>query len=198
MKYIPLTIIAGLALLAACGRSDIEEAQRSWLEEQHLLEKRLLEVRAEHLALRRGLDTTRVDDTADSASRERYERAVATLRDHEARLDAIDTVVDRHQLARDVAIRADDVAAVANARATATVDYEASMATLDSIDRQNDEIADVLAGIRLGDAADTTGSKSDTLGSKRDAVNDTSAAGAPAGGTIDNTIGRDAPEEPGE
>jgi hypothetical protein len=198
MKYIPLTIIAGLALLAACGRSDIEEAQRSWLEEQHLLEKRLLEVRAEHLALRRGLDTTRVDDTADSASRERYERAVATLRDHEARLDAIDTVVDRHQLARDVAIRADDVAAVANARATATVDYEASMATLDSIDRQNDEIAEVLAGIRLGDAVDTAGSKSDSLGSKDGGASDTSTAGAPDGGAIDNTIARDAPEEPGE
>ncbi|HVK37312.1 MAG TPA: hypothetical protein VNA88_02175 [Candidatus Kapabacteria bacterium] len=198
MKHIPLTIIAGLALLAACDRSDIEEAQRSWLEEQHLLEKRLLEVRAEHLALRRGLDTTRVDDTADSASRERYERAVATLRDHEARLDAIDTVVDRHQLARDVAIRADDVAAVANARATATVDYETSMATLDSIDRQNDEIAEVLAGIRLGDAVDTAGPKSDSLGSKDGATSDTSAAGAPDGGTIDNTIGRDAPEEPGE
>lgn len=186
-----------LALLVACGRGDIEEAQRAWLDDEHRVAKRLLEVRGDHNELRRELDPSRAASLADSGSVERFTRATTMLREHESKLNAMDTMIDKHQLGRDVAIRADDDAAVATGWAAAKVDYEAALAALDVIDRQNDDIASILNDIHYRTAPDTLGSNRSLGDTSRDGAGDRGSRNDANSRTpIDNTIGRDAPEEP--
>jgi hypothetical protein len=197
-------LVAFVTVVTGCGRGDIEEAQRAWLEDQHLLEKRLLEVRNDHDALLRRLEPIDAANLVDSVAVDRLSRALMLVRENEARLDAIDTIIDRHQLARDVAIRADDAAAVDAGWKAAKVDYDASLAALDMIAMQNDEVEDLAEGINSRSTNDSVATAGDSSGAGVSGNGETSDSERTDRGrsskpkSIDNTIGRDAPEEPGE
>jgi hypothetical protein len=201
MKQTLLSVAAVAMIAMGCGRGDIEESQRSWLEDQHRLEKRLLEVRADHNELRRALRTDRAGEIADEESLERFNRADAILGEHESKLNAMDTMIDRHSLARDNAIRADDAAAVGTGWAAAKVDYAASMAALDAIDKQNDDIADVVKQIRYRSAPDTIGTNAGVAPDSARADREDRAPRKPDPKSVDpekleNNLGREEPLEP--
>jgi hypothetical protein len=130
-----LCVLPGI-VIAACGHGEVEDAQRAWLEDQHRVEKRMLAVRRDYEAQRRTLVAPSSSAPADDSARARRERALAMLHRHEAALQAIDSVIEKQALSRDVAIRAGQMPAIRAAWDSAKVVFARQMATLDSIARE--------------------------------------------------------------
>ena len=193
------TLIAVLTLagtIAGCGRTDIEDSQRGWLDDQYALERRLLDVQRELDDLRRRADIRRAGDVVDSISLHRLQRSDTALQRLGERLAELDSMIDRHSLARDNAIRADDAAAVDTGWSAAKIDYAAARAELDAIDNEIKDLARDVGAIQYRALGDTIGSNDVP---DVDAARDTGASSSGDKSkppVIDNKIGREEPLEP--
>jgi hypothetical protein len=193
-----VALVALVVLVTGCGRTDIEDAQRAWLEDQHRLDKRLLEVRGEHDDLMRVRAV--IAAPTDTAVADSLVRADSILNAHAGRLRDIDTLVDRHSLARDNAIRADDAEAVDSTWKRAKGDYDRVMSVLDAIDRENESVRTMLGRISTSTTSNAASVDTGATPRLRDTATAPSTPATPAvkpdAEELDNNLGRDEPLEP--
>lgn len=144
----------------SCGRTDIEDSQRAWLDAEHAIEKRIVEAWRTHDELRLSVPADHSRNTIGDSSARQYDYADSVLVMRRRSLDAINALIDRHSLARDNAIRSDDIAAVTKGFDTARADYVRIGKTLDSIANDLDVVERMIGAITFETPLDSVATPS--------------------------------------
>ncbi|MBC8146338.1 MAG: hypothetical protein H7X80_12195 [bacterium] len=141
LVVVSMLIVSAALIGGGCDRSEVDDTQRSWLSEQHALEKRLVATWHTHDSLRRSAPADHSLETVDAESNVRFLALDSGLTARRRTLEAIDALIDRHSLVRDNAIRADDAEAIARGLADARKDYVRVAQSLDSVHSEFVEFA---------------------------------------------------------
>lgn len=150
-----LLAIAALTIVG-CGKEDVTDLNNDWTKLDNDVRTKLTDVKNAHQELVGKLAALPAGNTTDTATAATLKVIDAALKDHEAKLGEIDSLLAGSQTKRDEAAKSGKRADFEAAWNAAKPDYEAAVAKLDEIKDQTSKLSSEADKLGKPHAADTT------------------------------------------